>query len=151
MAEPIFVMRFDSVPEWGEDGEFDLTRLTRSQLSHFKSWYGPEYGQRLTVITKAMFEDGDAVGCLVWACRREHGLQVDDPKRMPDFDPAEVFVVRNRVKCSMCNGTGVDPDSLPSEGDSPLGERERESTKTPRRSGSTKETQTSSTSDGSPE
>lgn len=86
MAETIFKFKFD-------EGEFDLTRITRSELSHFKNWYGPEYGQKITIITKAIWEDADAVACLIWACRRENNLSPNlDPTRMEDFDPGDMFV-----------------------------------------------------------
>lgn len=85
MADAIFRFQFD-------EGEYDLTRITRSELSHFKQWYGQDYGERLTLIMKAIREDADAVACIIWACRREHGLQPNpDPRNMPDFDPATVF------------------------------------------------------------
>lgn len=87
MAEPLFRFKYD-------EGEFDLTRITRSELSHFKQWYGDEYGQKLTVVAKAIWRDGDAVACLSWACRRENGLQPNpDPRNMPDFDPDEIIMI----------------------------------------------------------
>lgn len=85
MADAIFKFK---LPE----GEFELTTITRSQLSHFKQWYGSDYGERLTIIMKAIREDADAVACLVWACRKEHGIPGPDPTNMPDFDPDNMFV-----------------------------------------------------------
>lgn len=85
MADAIFKFKF---PE----GNFELTTITRSQLSHFKQWYGQDYGERMTIIMKAIREDADAVACLVWACRKEHGLAGPDPTNMPDFDPNHMFV-----------------------------------------------------------
>lgn len=88
MADAIFKFKFDDQP-----GEYELTRVTRSELAHFKSWYGPDYGERLTLIMKAIREDGDAVACLMWACKRENSLTPNaDPRNMPDFDPNSVFV-----------------------------------------------------------
>lgn len=86
MADAIFRFTFD-------EGEYDLTRITRSELAHFKRWFGPDYGERLTLIMKAIREDADAVACLIWTCRRENGLTPNpDPTSMPDFDPNSVFV-----------------------------------------------------------
>lgn len=78
-----------------EDGEYDLTRVTRSELSHFKSWYGPDYGEKLTLTIKALRRDADAMACLMWACRRENSLTPNpDPRNMPDFDPDDVLAVK---------------------------------------------------------
>lgn len=147
MADAIFRMKFDTVPEWGEEGEYDLTRLSRGQLSHFKGWFGPEYGQRLTVLSKSFVEDGDAVSCLVWACRKENGLDVREPRLMPDFDPSEVFVRVARKPCPTCEGTGIDPESF--EGDAaPLETKSSPDTKTSPSNGLTEEIQTNSGTDG---
>lgn len=149
----IFRMKFDSIPEWGEVGVFELTKLTRAQLSQFKHWYGDEYGQRVSVMTKTIFEDTDAVGCIVWACRKENGLTVRGPKEgMPDFDPEEVFVPRPEDSCPTCNGTGKVPHE-DDEAEVPLDRTENPSANNVEPStptGETAETLTSSGGPGSP-
>lgn len=90
MADALFQFKFEDEP----GRTFDLTRITRSELSHFKSWYGTDYGERLTLQLKGIRGDGDAVACLMWSCRRENDLPLAgwDPRAMPDFDPDSVFV-----------------------------------------------------------
>jgi hypothetical protein len=140
MPEAIFKFKFEDEP----DKEYELTRVTRSELSHFKSWYGEEYGQKITVITKAIWEDGDAVACLIWACRRENNLSPNpDPRNMPDFDPSEVFVKKT-----------VEEIEAEAEARRPplerVGSLSDPSTKTSGVSGSTEEIPTSSGGSGSP-
>lgn len=150
MPDALFKMKFDTVPEWGEEGEFELTRLTVSQLRQFKTWFKNDetYGQRLPIILKSFNEDAEAVMCLVWACRKENGLPVLEPNRMPDFDPAEVFVRTPRVPCPHCNGSGIDPASIEETEEVP--KASESDTKTSTRSGSTEETPTNSGTPGSP-
>lgn len=115
------------------EGDFELTGLTRSMLSHFKQWYGQDYGQRVLFIQKVILQDGDAVACAIWAVRRQEGISPNpDPRNMPDFDPDDVLLTFEEEE----------PDEAPLK-------TPRSGTKTKGASGSTEEIPTSSGGDGS--
>lgn len=139
MADAICQFRFGDQP----DRVFELNRITRSELSHFKQWYGADYGQKITIITKAIWQDGDAIACLMWSCRRQNGLTLEgyDPRNMPDFDPDDVLVVKTQDELEREAATvPLDQTGIPSD----------LSTKTSGLSGSTEEIPTNSGGSGSP-
>lgn len=66
----------------GKEYTLSQTDFTMSRMRHAKGWFGPEYGEYLTVLQKFMRGDADAVALAVWIAMKKEGEHPPEPNRM---------------------------------------------------------------------
>lgn len=97
-----------------DDKEYSLdqTDFTMSRMRQAKGWFGPEYGEYLTVLQKFMRGDTDAVALAVWIAMKKEGEHPPEPHRM-DYAISDIIMPQSEDEVLDAAAEAVSEGELP--------------------------------------